>query len=118
MANSLSFESSARTALALPLTPSRPVEVRVTANTIKKSGPHGRELFLNHVWESLNAGAKILFFALITPMMLSAWGTERFGLFALANSCVALMACLDLGLRMVTRVGLTNPQFSETTKLR
>ena len=77
-----------------------------------------REFFLNHVWESLNSGAKILFFAIATPLMLSAWGAERFGLFAVANSCVAMMAIVDLGLRMLTRVGLTNPESSEDSKIR
>jgi ADP-heptose:LPS heptosyltransferase len=79
---------------------------------------HGREVFLNHVWESLNAGAKILFFAVVTPIMLAAWGKEQFGLFAVANSCVALMGFLDLGLRMSTRVGLTNPRLAETAKVQ
>src|SRR5207237_2553811 len=79
------------------------------AGVIKTPRNHGWELFLNHLWESLNAGAKILFFAVTTPMMLAHWGREQFGLFAVANSCVALMAFVDLGLRTMTRVGLTNP---------
>jgi ADP-heptose:LPS heptosyltransferase len=84
----------------------------------KSPDRQGREFFLNHVWESLNATAKILFFAVATPLMLSAWGAEKFGLFAVANSCVALMAIVDLGLRTLTRVGLTNPRLSEDAKIR
>ena len=79
---------------------------------------HGRELFWNHVWESLNAGAKIFFFAIVTPMMLAAWGRDQFGLFAVANSVVALMAFFDLGLRTLTRIGLTSSQLDEQTKLK
>lgn len=91
---------------------------KFAALTTNKYDPHGRELFLNHVWESLTAGAKILFFAVVTPMMLSTWGEARFGLFAVANSCVALMAITDLGLRMVTRVALSNRHLSDSAKLR
>ena len=79
---------------------------------------HGRELFRNHLWESLNALAKILLFAIVTPLMLRAWGRENFGLFALGNSCFALMVFLDFGLRTLTRVGLSRPDLSEPEKAR
>jgi ADP-heptose:LPS heptosyltransferase len=78
----------------------------------------GREFLLNHIWESLNCGAKILFFAIATPLMLSAWGAERFGLFAVANSCIGVMAIIDLGLRTSTRVGLANPELLEKERIR
>ena len=77
---------------------------------------HGAELFRNHLWESLNAAAKILLFAVATPLMLTAWGKERFGLFAIANSCVALMVFLDFGIRTLARVGLSRPDLSEKEK--
>jgi ADP-heptose:LPS heptosyltransferase len=114
MGTSLSFGAIARSALNLP----REHEVVTSPATAAVMKRPGRELFLNHVWESLNAGAKILFFAVVTPMMLSSWGQERFGLFAVANSCVALMAFVDLGLRTLTRVGLTNQRLSENAKVR
>jgi ADP-heptose:LPS heptosyltransferase len=116
MATSLSFTAFARNALNFPR--SRTVQSMPAAGLRNKPERHGRELFLNHVWESLNAGAKILLFAVVTPMMLATWGQERFGLFAVANSCVALMAIVDLGLRTLTRVGLTNPHLSNSGKVR
>jgi ADP-heptose:LPS heptosyltransferase len=79
---------------------------------------HGRELFWNHLWESLNAVAKILLFAIVTPLMLASWGKERFGLFAVANSCLGLMVFFDGGLRTLTRVGLSNQELPETEKVR
>jgi ADP-heptose:LPS heptosyltransferase/O-antigen/teichoic acid export membrane protein len=115
MANSLSLGIIARGALNA---------LRHVVNATGLNGPphqsdsHGRELFLNHLSESLNAGAKILFFAVATPLMLSAWGAEKFGLFAVANSCIALMAITDLGMRTLTRVGLTRPDLSEEAKIR
>jgi ADP-heptose:LPS heptosyltransferase len=112
MATSLAFTGAAASAF------NSPDKIVPTAGVIKTPCNHGRELFLNHLWESLNAAAKILFFAVATPMMLAHWGRERFGLFAVANSCVALMAFVDLGLRTLTRVGLTNPKLPPATKLR
>jgi ADP-heptose:LPS heptosyltransferase len=79
---------------------------------------HGRELFWNHVWESLNAAAKILIFAVVTRIMLASWGGARFGLFAVANSCIGLMVFFDCGLRTLTRVGLSNPELAETERVR
>lgn len=117
MATYLAFVSVARSALKFPR-PGSASTPRQIAGVMNRRDQHGRELFRNHIWESLNAGAKILFFAVATPIMLAEWGQEHFGLFAVANSCVALMACFDLGLRMVTRVSLTNPQLSEAAKLR
>ena len=112
MATSLAFTSAAAGAI------NSPTKFVPAAGVIKTPRNHGRELFLNHVWESLNAASKILFFAVATPMMLTHWGREQFGLFAVANSCVALMAFLDLGLRTLTRIGLTNQKLSPAAKLR
>ena len=78
---------------------------------------HGRELFWNHLWESLNAAAKILLFAVVTPLMLASLGKEQFGLFAVANSCIGLMVFFDCGLRTLTRVGLSNQELPEYEKL-
>ena len=117
MATDLALVSVARNALKFPRPGSAPTPTQI-AGVMNGRDQHGQELFLNHVWESLNAVAKILFFAVATPVMLTAWGKEHFGLFAVANSCVALMACFDLGLRMLTRVSLTNPQLCETAKHR
>ena len=50
--------------------------------------------------------------------MLARWGRDQFGVFAVANSCVALMAFVDLGLRMLTRVALTNPRLDASAKVR
>lgn len=80
--------------------------------------PHNRELVWNHIWESLNAGAKMVFFAFVTPMMLARWDKEQFGLFAIANASVALMVFLDFGLRTLTRVGLSNPLLDAAAKVR
>jgi ADP-heptose:LPS heptosyltransferase len=117
MGTSLSFGAIARSALNLPREKAASIP-RPTAAVMRRPDSSGRELFLNHIWESFNAGAKILFFAIVTPMMLSAWGADRFGLFAVANSCVALMAFFDLGLRTLTRISLTAPQLSENEKVR
>ena len=92
--------------------------VSAISGSLEITDRHGYELFLNHVWESLNTGAKILFFVVITPLMLASWGKERFGLFALANSCVALMVVLDLGLRALTRVALSNNSITQEAKVR
>lgn len=93
------------------------------AGGVAASGPsaierHNRELVWNHLWESCNAGAKILLFAVLTPIMLANWGTANFGLFAVANSCVALMAVVDLGLRLLTRRGLSDSLLSESGRAR
>ncbi len=117
MAGSLSAGSIARSAVNLPRPRVHSVGPPANVET-KAPDRQGREFFLNHVWESLNAAAKILFFAVATPLMLSAWGADRFGLFAVANSCVALMAIVDLGLRTLTRIGLTNPRLPEDAKIR
>src|SRR5215218_5501467 len=94
----------------LATVPPRPV--------VAAADPHNRELVWNHIWESLNAGAKMIFFAFVTPMMLGRWGKEQFGLFAIANAAVALMVFLDFGLRTLTRVGLNNPQLDSSARLR
>ena len=54
MGTSLSFGAITRNSVTIP---------RPTAAVMKRPDSSGRELFLNHIWESLNAGAKILFFA-------------------------------------------------------
>lgn len=118
MATSLSSVPVADDAVDLAQYARRPEQRRVNTGVVRTHYTHGRELFLNHVWESLNAGAKIVFFAVVTPLMIARWGEDRFGLFAVANSVVALMAIVDLGLRTLTRVGLTNPRFSAAEKVR
>ena len=50
--------------------------------------------------------------------MLARWGGERFGLFAVANSCIGLMVFFDCGLRTLTRDGLSNQELPEAEKLR
>jgi hypothetical protein len=102
---------------ALPSAASNPPYMAPNTDYLQQHR-HGRELLWNHFWESLNAGAKILFFAVVTPMMLARWGRDQFGVFAVANSCVALMAFVDLGLRMLTRVALTNPSLDASAKVR
>jgi hypothetical protein len=92
--------------------------LRVPRPASADADPHGRELLWNHIWESLNAGSKIVLFAIVTPMMLAAWGTAQFGVFAIANSCVSLMVFLDFGLRTLTRVGLSDPNLSNADRLR
>lgn len=65
-----------------------------------------RELLRNQVWQSANFVSKALFLVLLTPMMLGAWGDERYGLFALASSLLVSMALLDGGVRNLTRLRL------------
>ena len=97
---------------------SRVGSVSAISSSLEVTDRHGHELFLNHVWESLNTAAKILFFVVVTPLMLASWGKERFGLFALANSSVALMVVFDLGLRALTRVALSNNSITQEAKVR
>jgi len=92
--------------------------VSAISSSLEVTDRHGHELFLNHVWESLNTAAKILFFVVVTPLMLASWDKERFGLFALANSSVALMVVFDLGLRALTRVALSNNSITQEEKVR
>jgi len=92
--------------------------VSAISGSLEVTDRHGHELFLNHVWESLNTAAKILFFVVVTPLMLASWDKERFGLFALANSSVALMVVFDLGLRALTRVALSNNSITQEEKVR
>jgi O-antigen/teichoic acid export membrane protein len=64
------------------------------------------ELFHNQLWQSLNFAAKAGFLFLLTPLMLSKWGAEGFGLFALSSSLLVSMALLDAGVRSLTRLRL------------
>src|SRR5438874_4072488 len=118
MAAPLSLGSTASGALNPPPTPSSSVRVSAMCSSLEITDRHGYELFLNHIWESLNTATKILFFVVVTPVMLASWGKERFGLFALANSCVALMVVLDLGLRALTRVALSDNSITQEAKVR
>lgn len=74
----------------------------------KNSAPHTyrRELFLNQVWQSANFLSKAGFLLLLTPLMLSRWGAEGYGVFALASSLLVSMALLDGGVRALTRLRL------------
>ena len=58
----------------------------------------------NQLWQSLNFGSKAAFLLLLTPMMISRWGSIRYGLFALASSLLVSMALLDGGIRSLTRI--------------
>jgi hypothetical protein len=73
-----------------------------------QAGPRNylRELLRNQIWQSANFVSKALFLVLLTPMMLAAWGDERYGLFALASSLLVSMALLDGGVRNLTRLRL------------
>ena len=63
-----------------------------------------RELLRNQFWQILNFGSKAGFLILLTPMMISRWGSIRYGLFALASSLLVSMALLDGGIRSLTRI--------------
>ena len=63
-----------------------------------------KELLKNQLWQVLNFGSKAGFLLLLTPMMLSKWGAEGYGLFALASSLLVSMAILDGGVRALTRI--------------
>ena len=63
-----------------------------------------RELLRNQFWQILNFGSKAGFLILLTPMMLSRWGSVGYGLFALASSLLVSMALLDGGVRSLTRI--------------
>ena len=62
----------------------------------------------NQLWQALNFGSKALFLILLTPMMLSRWGSDGFGLFALASSLLVSMALLDGGVRALTRIHMAD----------
>lgn len=63
-----------------------------------------KELLLNQVWQVLNFGSKAGFLLLLTPLMISKWGAEGYGVFALASSLLVSMAILDGGVRALTRI--------------
>ncbi len=63
-----------------------------------------KELFANQVWQGANFVAKAAFLVALTPLMLSRWGAEQYGLFALASSLLVSMALLDGGVRNLTRL--------------
>ena len=44
------------------------------------------ELLSNQIWQGLNFFSKAAFLALLTPLMLEAWGRDGYGMFALASS--------------------------------
>lgn len=63
-----------------------------------------RELLQNQIWQVLNFGSKAGFLLLLTPLMISKWGADGYGLFALASSLLVSMAILDGGVRALTRI--------------
>lgn len=65
-----------------------------------------RELFSNQVWQGVNFLSKAGFLFLLTPLMIAKWGTEGYGLFALASSLLVSMALIDGGVRALTRIRL------------
>lgn len=52
----------------------------------------------------MNFVSKAGFLILLTPLMISKWGAEGYGLFALASSLLVSMAILDGGVRALTRI--------------
>ncbi len=67
-----------------------------------------RELLWNQLWQGLNFGSKAAFLILLTPLMLSRWGTAGYGVFALASSLLVSMALLDGGVRALTRIKMAD----------
>jgi O-antigen/teichoic acid export membrane protein len=65
-----------------------------------------RELFSNQIWHGANFGAKALFLAVLTPLMVRTWGLAGYGEFALASSLLVSMSVLDGGVRNYTRLRL------------
>ncbi len=63
-----------------------------------------KELLKNQIWQVLNFVSKAGFLILLTPLMISKWGAEGYGLFALASSLLVSMAILDGGVRALTRI--------------
>lgn len=63
-----------------------------------------KELLQNQLWQVLNFGSKAGFLLLLTPLMISKWGADGYGLFALASSLLVSMAILDGGVRALTRI--------------
>jgi hypothetical protein len=84
--------------------PRKPAGQRVT--TLPSTQGYKRELLLNQIWQSANFVAKAAFLVLLTPLMLTRWGAEQYGLFALASSSLVSMALLDGGVRALTRIRL------------
>lgn len=72
----------------------------------QKVNTYQKELLANQVWQGLNFGAKALFLAVLTPLMIHEWGTKGYGEFALASSLLVSMAILDGGVRNFTRLSL------------
>jgi len=70
--------------------------------------PHAyrKELLSNQVWQIANFGSKAGFLLILTPWMIVKWGTEGYGLFALASSLLVSMALIDGGVRALTRLKL------------
>lgn len=71
-----------------------------------ETGHYRGELLRNQLWQSANFVSKALFLVALTPLMLDRWGSEQFGLFALASSLLVSMALLDGGVRNLTRLRL------------
>lgn len=65
-----------------------------------------KELLYNQLWQSANFLSKAGFLVLLTPLMISKWGAEGYGVFALASSLLVSMALLDGGVRALTRLRL------------
>ena len=78
----------------------------VIAKDTASSG-YRMELLRNQTWQILNFASKAGFLILLTPLMISKWGSEGYGLFALASSLLVSMALLDGGIRALTRVGMS-----------
>lgn len=86
----------------------------MTTSGTASSANYRRELWKNQIWQGLNFAGKGAFLFLLTPMMLSHWGKEKFGVFAMASSLVVSLNMLDFGVRSLTRLRLVEARASNS----
>jgi O-antigen/teichoic acid export membrane protein len=84
--------------------------------TSRTSRNYRWELLSNQIWQGLNFLSKAGFLALLTPMMLEAWGRDGYGMFALASSLLVSLAVLDCGIRSLTRLRLCEALAKQDTR--
>jgi len=94
-------------AFAPPLSRTEDAHGTSRAPAPSESG-YRRELGMNQIWQILNFASKAGFLVLLTPLMMSRWGPEGYGLFALASSLLVSMAILDGGVRALTRIRMAS----------
>lgn len=68
---------------------------------------HRSELTRNQVWEAGATFAKAAFFFAVCPAITAQLGREAFGLFAVALSALACVVASDFGIRLHTRIRLS-----------